>query len=305
MRRTDELITQVRQETENVGYGTDYGIPQSEFIQYLQDAQEQLQAAVLVANPRCSWFDKQVTYSITSLQKDYAIPAADAYYKNQVRCVEFSLDSQDNYYVPLPRMDFMHLQNYAVWPPNGYALYGGYIRLGPPPSSGIGSVRITYVSRLPKLGLPIGQATSLTGAALLLDSDTFLDATTCGTVPPGYLSLTSYSTGASVSLSVSVSAYTSGTRTFTASTPTYETGYTSANIATSLVTSGANSTCVSKLPDDCERYLIKYCAWKILKRDSSLEAADAGSELTQIEKAIVSAAEGAYTDNQVIPMEFY
>lgn len=304
MRRTDELITQVRRETDNVEYGTDYGIPQAEFIQYLAEAQEQLQGAILRANPHCSWFLRQTTTSLVSGTSDYAIPS-DCYYTNNLLLVEFSSSSDTDDYIPLQRKSFIELQADASWPPVGYALYNGNIRLSPPPDASSGSLRITYIRRLPGLKLTAGQITSLVGASLTLDNDTYLDATSLSAVAyPGIFSI-GLTTGPMVSLSMTCSGYNSGTRVLTVSAgPTYETGYAAANLPAAFVTIGHNTTSISQLPEDCERYLLNYCTWRILKRDASDEAKWCGEQLQAIEANIVSSLSAPATDYQLIPMEF-
>ena len=47
---------------------------------------------------------------------------------------------------------------------------------------------------------------------------------------------------------------------------------------------GKDTTTHSDLPRNCERYLIAYCAWKIFKRDSSMDSGDQQAELSAMEQ---------------------
>jgi hypothetical protein len=307
MRRVDQLITQVRSETDNTDYGAAYGIQQEEFRQYLDEAQTDLQASILIACPMCTWFNKETILSLVSYQKDYAIPT-DSYYRNNIKKVEFSLNGIDFYYTPLWRSYVDQLSNWWTWPPNSYACVDTNVRLSPPPISGVGTIRMTYVRRLPNLDIPRGTITSYTPAtkALLLANDSFLDATALGLAAnvPGYLSVTNIN-GSGIAYSVYATTYTSGTRTLTLSAdPTYEGAYAISDMATSYVTLGKFSTPISQLAEETERFLVCYCAWKIFKRDASMEANDMQVELENVRKNILAGLSAPATDAHTIPMEF-
>tara|TARA_Y100000034_G_C6738237_1_gene327439 strand:- start:30 stop:755 length:726 start_codon:yes stop_codon:yes gene_type:complete len=60
------------------------------------------------------------------------------------------------------------------------------------------------------------------------------------------------------------------------------------------------STC--ELPEICERYLISYVEWKILKRDSSVDSGEAEKELFALEGDIVKSYRNINDDVQTIPI---
>ena len=68
------------------------------------------------------------------------------------------------------------------------------------------------------------------------------------------------------------------------------------------VVGGKDTTTHSELPRNVERYLIAYCAWKILKRDSSVDSQEAVQELLQMENDIVESYAVISDDVQYIPL---
>jgi hypothetical protein len=302
VRRVDQLITLVRRQTENVDYGSTYGIAQDDFAQYMSDAQDMLQGAIMRACPSCTWFYKQSTASLVSGTRAYAMPT-DCYYKNQLASVEFT-ESTSDYYQPLTRVPLVSLEAYSTWPPNAYAVVNNEIWLSPPPNASTGTLRYTYLRKLPRLDLPRGTITSLISTAMLLNNDSLLDATNIGAWVPGIFSITHETAQVPISLSMTCSGYNSGTRTLTVSAgPTYETGYSASDLADAIITLGKHTTCNSQLPDECERYLVAYCAWKTFRRESSSDATSAGSELSAIEADIIASINSSDTDPKIIVME--
>jgi len=68
------------------------------------------------------------------------------------------------------------------------------------------------------------------------------------------------------------------------------------------VTIGPYTTTKSTLPDICERYLITYCVWKILRRDSSADAKTALAEASAMEGDIVASFAEPSRDIIEIPL---
>ena len=55
------------------------------------------------------------------------------------------------------------------------------------------------------------------------------------------------------------------------------------------------------MSDEVERYVLQYCAWKILKRDSSVDAAEQENELMMLLKDIVGSYKLVTDDVVYIP----
>lgn len=67
------------------------------------------------------------------------------------------------------------------------------------------------------------------------------------------------------------------------------------------VSDATKQTLTPELPEICERYIIAYTEWKILKRDSSVDSTEAMSELLQMQKEIVDSYKHINDDVQMIP----
>lgn len=308
MLRVDQLIARIREWTENEDSTTTSGISDRVICEALSDGQEMLQGAIIRNVPECSWFNTQTTFSVTAGQDTYALPTR-ALYSDSVRLVEFSFNGQSNYYTTLNPVQVQHLSSYATWPPCEYAIQGSSIVLSPPPSTTQGTLRVTYLRRVPSLSPIVGQVTSLVSTSLTLDNDSYLNATFLSDAInlPGYFSASTALDGYGVTYNIAATAYNSGTRVLTVGAPTYEAGYSASDLPTTFLTYGAYSTHLPQwavaIQPQVERYLRAYGVWKILGKDSSDDRAEQGNELTAIEGDIINAARSGHGDYQVVTME--
>lgn len=69
----------------------------------------------------------------------------------------------------------------------------------------------------------------------------------------------------------------------------------------SAVTDATKQTLTPELPEIAERYLLAYVEWKLLKRDSSVDSAEALQELNTMEQDIVKSYRHINDDVQIIP----
>ena len=81
MRSVTRLIEQIRRQTENEEVSDFIGIKDEEFIQYINDAQYNLQAAIVHQHPRV--FVKEVEIDAVTDQEKYTLPT-DTFLKNKV-----------------------------------------------------------------------------------------------------------------------------------------------------------------------------------------------------------------------------
>ena len=69
----------------------------------------------------------------------------------------------------------------------------------------------------------------------------------------------------------------------------------------SAITDATKQTLTPELPEIAERYLLAYVEWKLLKRDSSVDSAEAMQELATMEAEIVNSYKHINDDVQTIP----
>ena len=97
MRYVKYLIDQVRKQTENDEVTEFTGIQDSEFLQYLNDAQHNLQALITQQYPEV--FTSEEIIQAVANQEKYSLPS-DCYLGNKITNVEYSATGkEDDYYV--------------------------------------------------------------------------------------------------------------------------------------------------------------------------------------------------------------
>jgi hypothetical protein len=300
MRSVERLINQIRKQTENEEFSDFTGIGDQEFIQYLNDAQYNLQALIVQQHPRV--FIEEVIIDAVQGQEKYALPS-DCFLKNKVHNVEFSsTGDEDDYYVL--EEDTLKRRNPGVsGSPAKYIRLSGQVLLAPAPQS-TGKIRINYVRRLKELDKK----------AAKVGSDTVIDSSNSFTIP-----LTSDSTistnldslnehdficvvdkeGNTLVKNIEITDVDTSLITCTAHT--IESGEVSTIPEGSIIVGGKDTTTHSELDISVERYLISYCAWKILKRDSSVDSMEAIQELQAMAQEIVKSYAMVSDDVQYIP----
>lgn len=320
MRYVKYIIDQVRRETENEEVSEFIGIQDSEFLQYLNDAQHRLQSKIVAKHP--SVFVEETVISVVSGQEAYSLPS-DAFLGNKVSNVEFSSTGNDQDYYNLEEISLKRRRPGSSGDPSKYIRKSGKLLLAPIPTSG--KIRLNYVKRIPELDLRRG----IVSGYFLCSDPSYTTQTTCENATETWATPSDLSSGAVLTLNSS--------ELLTSTTDLTEHQYICIvdkdgnmkmkNIPLSTVVDvnslilgshtaeegesisvgdyvvgGKDTTTHSELPRNVERYLIAYCAWKILKRDSSVDSQEAVQELLQMENDIVESYAVISDDVQYIPL---
>lgn len=306
MRAVTRLIEQVRRQTENEDFDNFVGISDEEFIQYLNDAQYNLQAAIVHQHPRV--FTAEAIVNAVNGQESYALPS-DCLLANKVHNVEYSnTGDEDDYYV-LEQSTIKYRTTGIEGSPTKYTRIGGKILLAPVPQSG-GKLRITYIKRLRELDKRQAQVGAARNAKpndnIISSSGTFeisletnnFETNTEGLSKHDFICIVDKE-GNSIVKNIEITA--SSLSSITCSAHTLDTGESATIPVGSFIVGGKDTTTHSELDISVERYLIAYCAWKILKRDSSVDSAEAAEELAMILKEIVKSYAMVSDDIQFIP----
>ncbi len=301
-RYIERLIEQVRRQTENEDFSSTTGISTDEFIDYFNDAQHRLQSVITATHPKV--FTKEIIIDAIANQESYSLPV-DSFMDNMVTNVEYSTtgDNQD-YYL----LDNSYLKNrdttFSGFPVH-YIRVAGKIMLNPAPSSA-GKIRLWYVKRIDELDLRRGKVNTA-----IVDSGTNT-ITTLGFDPAGTPALDTESLnkhnyiciadkdGVVKMANIPFDSIDSATGVVTVSAGfTFEDGETLS--AGDYVVGGQDTTTHSELPRMCERYLKAYVAWKILKRDSSIDYSEQQAELLSMEQDVVNSYADIMDDVAFIP----
>jgi len=302
-RIVDRLIDQVRRETENEDVSSTSGIQDIEFLQYLNDAQDRLQSLITATHPTV--FVKEKIVDVIVDTEIYDIPE-DAYKENAVTTVEYSPSSNIEDYYHIEQTTMKRRDTAVQGFPVTYIRRSGQVLLQPRPQQA-GSLRLNYIKRIDRLDKRRGVV-----AVALLDDSTrtittlefdpsssnpALDANTL--LEDNYLTICDRD-GKPTMRNIPIDAIDAGTGVVTVSAGfTYEEGE-SISVGAYPV-SGKDARTHSELPRMCERYLIAYASWKILKRDSSVDFAEQQSELLQMENDIVNSFADIDDDVHFVP----
>ena len=297
MRSLDRIIDQVRRQTENEEFDDFTGISDDEFIQYLNDAQYNLQAAIVHQHPRV--FTAETIITAVPGQEVYDLPS-DCLLGNKVHNVEYSATGLEEDYYVLEQDTLKYRSSGVDGAPIKYIRMSGQILLVPQPQ-GAGSIRVTYIRRLRELDKRqakiVSGTVSTSSFTLTLDTNTF-STETKSLAKHDYICIVDKE-GKSLVKNIEISSVDFNTIVCTGHTLGSD---ESATIpAGSFVVGGKDTTTHSELDISVERYLIAYCAWKILKRDSSVDSAEAADELSMMLKEIVKSYAMISDDIQYIP----
>ena len=301
-----DLITDCRSDTQNGDdiptSSTSVGIPDRDFLRYLNFAQQRLEGKINKKYPFAF-----MTHSIISViagQAKYTIPD-NVSLNTKVIVVEFSRTGLEKDYRRLTPGNRYARTYQAAATPVSYHRSDGAIELEPPPSSSGGTIRVFFIRALDKMELRRGVVDSVTingsnqVTALSLDpaSD---DETELVKISTQYVCIND-KYGNVKAYNIPVSGYNTANGNFTlVGTPQLAVGESIAN--GDYVTVGRYTTTHSKLRFECERYLVEYCNRRVKKRDSSQDVPDIDVELKDIEKDIVENYQVPDLDVKPIPI---
>ena len=303
MRHVGLLLKHVGDATENPRdeVTSTAGISDDEIIEYLGDGQSRVQEVVLRDLPHFAGWDTYYEQDIVAATQEYSISPGDAFYLGSVREVRYSPTGVARDFRPLAFLEARETGDFDLTYISAYSLRGGEIIVDGVPGSSSGSLRSYYVRRLDKLDKRRGKIASVAGAApyttITLEDDTDLDETNIALYD--YLCVNS-AQGVVTYYNAPYVSYDTSTKVLT-----FDSGVTSSvgTIAVgSYITLGKYTTTHSKLPDECEKYLMAYAKWKMFKRDSSDDAAEQNAELVAMEDAFLTAFNNNVLDlrNQLV-----
>ena len=126
MRSVTRLIEQIRKQTENEEVSDFIGIKDEEFIQYLNDAQYNLQAQIVHQHPRV--FMDEAIIQTTSGTERYDLPS-DCFLGNKVHNVEYSASGNDEDYYTLRQTTMKSRSSGVDADPGQYIRIAGQILL--------------------------------------------------------------------------------------------------------------------------------------------------------------------------------
>jgi hypothetical protein len=302
IRRVDYLIEASRQATENTQYTDTAGIQDSEFIRYLNDAQDEIHAIINTTFPMILMKDKEI--SLVQGQESYTIPR-DVYLGTRIDTVEFSNSGNAQNYYPIKKGSMKERLNGVPGNPSFYIRRSDQLLIQPTPQSS-GSIRVTYQYSIPRLDLRRGQVIAPTAVNQTTKTITDLYLDPLQVIQDTELLADNFITivdknGAVKMRSIPITAINT-----TTGQVTIEAGFTFESGETIEVGDyacrGIFSSTTSQLPDICERFLIEYCNTRILMRDSNTDQDAITAIMAKAQDTITKAFSEPDSDPAYVPI---
>lgn len=300
-KRVEALIKQARRISDNEEFDNDpdnpLGIIDDEVVSFINDAQDNLHARISEVHPKL--FISEELIDLVANQERYSLPS-DIYLGGRLEHVEALFSNKEgDYFTIQPRAIKSRLANYPASFPQFYIRSGDSMLIQPRPSvARTDGLRVTYQRQLPELDIRRGKVLSSTivtdnvqditidlaplltrdanlpqiAERTLEDFDFITVVDKAGNIKMNNIPLDSYDETTGVITVVSGFNRTTG-QTISAG---------------DYILGGSNSSTHSQLPQTCQRYLIAYASWKILKRDSMVDSKDQAREITEMLKEIVN-----------------
>lgn len=312
MRRLDLIIDHIRRAIENVSPSTTDGINTLEIVQYLNEAQDMIYSKIVADHPRA--YIKESNISLVASQESYDLPS-DIYLGTKLMMVEYKYGNGDNeYYKLYPRTLHDRLTTYESNTPEFYIRRGDDILINPiPQSAKTDGLRINYQRQLRVVDARRGVISTASKTGDTLDSITLDLTPTLGKdddsvqAAADLLNKGDYicivdKDGDSVVDSIPIKSYDSSTGVITPDT--FTTTVLVATMQNKYITAGKLSTTHSELPSVCERYLIGYAIYKLLRRNANqVEAELQRRELKDMERDILQVFSSPDDDIYRLPID--
>lgn len=311
MRRVDLLIDIIRERTRNVNFSRDSstgevleGVSNELILEYLNAAQDHLQAIVLATYPNEFIVQKEIP--LVGDQEEYTIND-HVFLNNKLVCVEIRSSSDARDYYVLDQKSPRE-RNTTKGFPSFYIRRSGKILLNPIPQSTQGMIRPSYYREVDDLDISRGVITDSASTSGNLDS-----------VTVGTGSADSYALGRAEYISICgpygepkfynipVESYDSSSGVITVhSQYVYnisDNSITGSGVTTGdTVTIGKYTTTRSSLPDNCERYLVVYAQKRVLVSDHENNSLEEDAELKTLEADILTSFADESRDVKFIPI---
>lgn len=256
LRRFELLVNEVRENTDTEDINS---VGVYEIMRYFNDAQKQIQKIIFTSNPSADIFVKQAMYPVAgSSDVAFDLPF-DIYAHNSVSAL-FSM--KDNKIAQtLSRVAYREKE--TLW---GYALLNKqFVLTTAPEVSTVSDILLNYVYQLPILSYRIGKVDSVLGqvvtASDIIADEDFTQKYDKYTIVDKDGNVKQSASLTNQSNQLELTSFVGLDFTFT--------GDLSQVVAGDYIVCGNSGTSHSKLPDECEPYLMTYVQRRILNKISS------------------------------------
>ena len=298
----DNLIDDVRTLTENETFDDEVGLNEEELLLFLNQGLKRIHSKIISNNSEAPIFTAEQTISISSDTESYDL-SYKAHRGNRVLMVEYSHDSDADNYYPLKLISAHQRDTGANGFPDGYFIRNSKIYLSATPQDSNGSLRVTYIKRARQLDKRRGQVEAIEGTATVPTALEVADVNGL-TTDQSEVNKRSYITvvdAQGVIKMANIPISSTQTTSLSDAEATFQVNVDTSNhsaesgesitVGDYILSGRYSSTHLEE--DDLEDYVREFGVYKVLKRDSSVDVAEAIQELSQLEQELVE----SFTDN--------
>ena len=299
MRQVNLLINQCRRSTGNTEFTPSSGVQDAEFLQYINDGQEEIHSILNQLFPTILY--KIQTIDVQQNVEAYDLPW-DTYLGTRVDFVEYSASGLDQDFYPIKKGSVKERVNGQAGNPSFYIRINDQLFIQPRPQQG-GKLRVTYQKAIPKLDLRRGQILSVVTSgnqitSLTLDNSVQIDSEEL--IEQGYFTVIDKD-GVVKMHSIPIEAIDTTTGVVTLGAG-FEFDDDESIEAGDFLCAGPFSATLSLLPDVCEKFLIEYTNVRVFMRDSNTDAGDVGQVLLKVQDTLTKAFAEPSNDPDTIPI---
>lgn len=303
----DDFIIAARNDSRNTDKpdGSDnIGFQDSDFVRYLNFAQESLQTIILKANPGA--FKKEVIIPVVPGVEEYTVPDR-VFSGERIINIQFSFDGLEQNYQDLRQIGENYRKGTGWYGsvnsyPSAYVRRSSSFIIYPTTNLSTATLRVVYERQLDTLCLRVAQignydanAKTLTLSGVNAEYENYL-------LPNSYICV-SDPDGEVILRNAKVASFTPPTLTLVDSlSGSLVDGATLTQLTGSYVTLGKYTTTHTKLNQVAWRYLSEYACIKAFQRDSSSDVDEARITLSKMEKEILDVYQDANRDEMEVQL---
>lgn len=285
MKNIDTIISIARERTNNTAYTTTAGMSQNLLVEFANDGQSYLQAAIINQYPQ-NFIDKTY-YTIIgneSVRSAGLTLPDNAFGGGRIVTVHYSSSGNERDFIRLKPRTLVERSFILNSFPDAYIRAGSEVYLDPLPSVTNSIARISYYRELDRVDVSRGPVTAAAGAAISFTPNTLQPVT----ANDEYISICKFD-GTPMLYGAPIASVVGTTITTTAALTTYLiTEFVLADLVGGIVCIGKYATNKSKLPNNCEQYLRTYLQKRMLNKDSNGDEIAEDSELKDMLAVILT-----------------
>ena len=295
-KQVEYIIDDIRKITENEEFDETVGLDEEEILLFLNQGLKRIHSKIIGVNPEAPVFTFEEEISTIANTESYSL-SYKAHRGNRILMVEYSHDGNADHYDAIERVSPHNRSNGVTGTPFSYFVKNSTIYLTTTPTDASGTIRVTYIARARQLDKRRGLVEAIEGTSTAPTAIEVSDINGLS-IDRGEVDKRSYITVVDSDGNIkmaNIPVSTTQTTALSDAQATYQINVDSSNhtaasgesisVGDYVVSGKYASTHLEE--DDFEDYVREFAAYKVLKRDSSVDVAEAIQELSQLENELL------------------